>query len=92
MDTNIDTNMNKNKPKNPGQGFATASLVLSIIAFLTNWLCIFIPWMSLMALIFAIISKYQGNSSQVRTAGFVISILGILACAVFYLIVTFISK
>ena len=72
--------MNKNE-NIPGQGEATASLVCGIIS-VALW---FFGYASLVSVILGIIglvlagnAKRTGNSSGIRTAGFVLSLIGLL--------------
>lgn len=86
-DSEDTTNTPKIKEKKPGQGPAIASLIVSILGLLSVGGCLFIPWMSIISLALAIIASILGNRSGVKTAGYVISIVGIIICIVFYILV-----
>ena len=65
----------------PGQGAAVASLVLGIIAVV----CWFFGWSALVSVVLGIIglvlagsSKKAGFTGGVRTAGFVLSLIGLI--------------
>ena len=74
---------NGGSSKQPGSGQATASLVLGIISIV----CIVASWMYLsiasiilgiVGLVLASSAKKQGNTSGVRTGGFVTSLIGLI--------------
>ena len=76
--------MNENG-KVPGQGAATASLVCGIVAVV----CSFFGYTSIIALILGIVglvqaskSKKEGFSGGLRTAGFVLSLIGLIFGAI----------
>jgi hypothetical protein len=69
----------------PGQGAATASLVLGIISVV----CWFFGWSSVVSVILGIIglvmaskSKKAGFTGGIRTAGFVLSLIGLVGGAI----------
>ena len=73
--------------KVPGKGAATASLVLGIIAVV----CWFFGYSSILSVILGIIglimagnAKKAGFDSGVRTAGFVLSLIGLIGGALFF--------
>ena len=74
--------------KLPGRNEATISLVLGII----SGLCWFAGYSAILSVILGIIglvlagkSKKLGNNSGVRTAGFVLSLVGLIGGAVIFL-------
>ncbi len=74
--------------KIPGQGAATASLVLGIIAVV----CWFFQYSSLLSILFGIIglvlaskSKKAGFNGGTRTAGFVLSLVGLIGGALVFI-------
>ena len=76
--------MNENG-KVPGQGAATASLVCGIIAVI----CSFLGYTLIIALILGIVglvqaskSKQEGFNGGLRTAGFVLSLIGLIFGAI----------
>jgi hypothetical protein len=69
----------------PGQGVATASLVLGIIAVV----CWFFGWSSIASVVLGIVgiilagkSKAAGFTGGTRTAGFVLSLIGLIGGAI----------
>lgn len=71
----------------PGSGPAAASLVLGIIAVV----CWFFGYSSIISVILGIVglalassAKKAGNTSGVREAGFVLSLLGLIFGAIFF--------
>lgn len=72
----------------PGKGAATASLVLGIIAVI----CWFFGYSSILSVILGIIgivlasnSKKEGFDGGIRTAGFVLSLIGLIGGAFFFI-------
>lgn len=73
--------------KLPGQGAAVASLVLGIISVV----CWFFGWSVLASVVLGIIglvlagsSKKAGFTGGMRTAGFVLSLIGLIGGAIFF--------
>ena len=73
--------------KLPGQGAAVASLVLGIISVV----CWFFSWSVIVSIVLGIIglvlagsSKKAGFTGGMRTAGFVLSLIGLIGGAVFF--------
>lgn len=71
----------KGSDKVPGKGQATASMVFGILAVI----CWFFGWSSLASIVFGIIglglasqSKKAGYDEGMRTAGFVLSLIGLI--------------
>lgn len=70
----------------PGRGLAIASLVLGIISIvfcMTGWVAVVC---GIIGLVLAHMSKKQGNTSGVRTGGFVCSLIGLIIGAIILLI------
>lgn len=74
--------------KVPGKGAATASLVLGIIAVVL-W---FFGWTSIISLVLGIIgivcsskSKKAGFEGGIRTAGFVLSLIGVIVGGIVFI-------
>lgn len=72
----------------PGKGAATASLVLGIIAVV----CWFFGWSSIVSVVLGIIglvlsvnSKKAGFTGGTRTAGFVLSLIGLIGGSIFFI-------
>ncbi len=81
-------NINNNQPNNEGNGAATASLVLGILSVLAWFLgygAIISAILGIIGLICASVSKKAGNTSGVRTAGFVLSLLGTIIGTIIFL-------
>lgn len=79
--------MEENKNTTPGKGQATASLVLGIIAVV----CWFFGYSAVISVILGIIglilagnSKKSGFDGGIRTAGFVLSLIGLVGGAVVF--------
>ncbi len=71
----------------PGQGAAVASLVLGIIAVV----CWFFGWSAIVSVVLGIIglvlagsSKKEGFTGGIRTAGFVLSLVGLIGGGIFF--------
>lgn len=71
----------------PGQGSAVASLVLGIIAVV----CWFFGWSAIVSVVLGIIglvlagsSKKEGFTGGIRTAGFVLSLVGLIGGGIFF--------
>ena len=80
-------NMNNGTPDVPGKSAATASLVLGIIAVV----CWFFGYSSILSVILGIIglvlasnAKKAGFVGGMRTAGFVLSLIGLIGGAIFF--------
>lgn len=70
----------------PGKGAATASLVLGIIAIV----CWFFGWSAIVSVVLGVVglilagnAKKAGFVGSMRTAGFVLSLIGMIGGAVF---------
>ena len=63
-------------PKPPASGYAVASLVLGILSIVLWWIPIVNIIISILGLVFAIITKKRGNRGGMGTAGLVCSIIG----------------
>ena len=79
--------MNENNNNVPGKGSATASLVLGIISVVL-W---FFGYSALISVILGIVgvvlaskSKAAGYNDGIRTAGFILSLIGIIGGALFF--------
>ncbi len=73
------------QPSEPGKGLATASLVLGIISVVTWFLgsFAFVGLVTgIVGLVCASKSKKQGFNGGIRTAGFVLSIIGLVGSAI----------
>ncbi len=76
-----------NQQQEGGAGFGIASLVLGILSLITFCtLCINIP-LAILAIIFGIIQLVKGNGKGLAIGGLITSVLSIVACIVFYLII-----
>lgn len=76
------------KPDEPGNGVATASLVLGIVSVVTWFLgsFAFIGLVTgIIGLICASKAKKQGFNGGIRTAGFVLSIIGLVGSAIVFI-------
>lgn len=72
----------------PGKGAATASLVLGIVAVI----CWFFGYSSIISVILGVVglilasnSKKAGFEGGIRTAGFVLSLIGLIGGAIFFI-------
>ena len=61
----------------PGKGKGTASLVLGILSIVDPFIIFGIP-LGIIGIVLACMSKKEGHTSGVRTAGFVCSIVGLV--------------
>lgn len=71
----------------PGKGKAIASLVLGIVAvvfWFTSWLAIVSVVCGIIGLVMASMAKAEGYVGGMRTAGFVLSIIGLVGGAIFF--------
>lgn len=76
-----------NQQQEGGAGFGIASLVLGILSLITFCtLCMNIP-LAILAIIFGIIQLVKGNGKGLAIGGLITSVLSIVACIVFYLII-----
>lgn len=81
---------NQNGGYQPGKGLAITSLVLGIIG--TALCCFgFLVWTSFISVVLGIVglilaasAKSQGNTSSIRTAGFVLSLISLILGAVVF--------
>ena len=74
--------------KLPGQSQATISLVLGIVAVVCWWFgysSIISVVCGIIGLVFASNSKKMGFSGGILTAGFVLSIIGLIGGAIFFI-------
>lgn len=76
-----------NQGNGPGHGSAVASMVLDIIAVV----CWFFGYSSIVSVILGIIglalassAKKAGDDSGIRSAGFVLSLIGLIGGAIFF--------
>ncbi len=79
-----------NNPSPPGKGLATASLVLGIIS-VALWFFGYMSFISFISLvlgivgvILAVMAKKQGCEDGVRMAGLILSIIGLIGGAIFF--------
>ena len=75
----------QNSSEEPGRGKATASMVLGIVAvvfFFTGLGAIVSVVCGIIGLVISNQSKAEGTSSAVRTAGFVLSLIGLIVGAI----------
>lgn len=76
------------QPDEPGKGAATASLVLGIISVVT-WFLGSLAFVGLVTGIIGLIcaskAKKQGFNGGIRTAGFVLSIIGLVGSAIVFI-------
>lgn len=90
MEMNFDDNLQENNYNNgkvPGKGAAIASMVLGIIAVLLWWFgysSAISVILGIIGLILASNAKKVGYTGGIRTAGFVLSLIGLIGGAIFF--------
>lgn len=91
METNFDfdDNLQENNynGKTPGKGAAIASLVLGIIAVVLWWFgysSAISVILGIIGLVLASSAKKAGYTGGIRTAGFVLSLIGLIGGAIFF--------
>ena len=72
--------------KPPGQGMATASLVMGILSLVFWCLCIGYAIFAPLGIIFCIVAKNQGSTSGMATAGLVTSIISIVTGIIYWIV------
>lgn len=86
FDDNLQEN-NYNSGSTPGKGAAVASLVLGIIAVVLWWFgysSAISVILGIIGLILASSAKKNGYTGGIRTAGFVLSLIGLIGGAIFF--------
>ncbi len=68
-------------PKQPGHGFAVASLVLGIVSFFISAIIA-----GSLAIVFGSVAKSKGNTGKLATAGIICGIVGIALWAFFLIL------